>query len=242
VTSERRTQLWCLIVDHAHGNPVEVAHVGATAISTVGVDGAALTVTLAASPRETIYANDPLASELEELTLTVGEGPGIDARTGGPALAADLSSAECEIRWPVFAPAAVDAGAQAFFALPLQVGSVHLGVMDLYRIRPGPLNAGELADALILADTACAVLLDLRTHGLAGNGPPEGTGPEHPEVHQATGMLIVQLGATATVALIRLRAYAYAHDRRLHDVAADVVARRLRFTAETDERETGPDQ
>ena len=42
-------------------------------------------------------------------------------------------------------------------------------------------------------------------------------------------MIIVQLGVTAAVALVRLRAYAYAHDRRLRDVAADVVARRLRF-------------
>ena len=47
-------------------------------------------------------------------------------------------------------------------------------------------------------------------------------------------MIIVQLGVTAAVAMIRLRAYAYAHDRRLHDVAADVVARRLRFHRETD--------
>ena len=42
-------------------------------------------------------------------------------------------------------------------------------------------------------------------------------------------MITVQLGVTAAVALIRLRAYAYAHDRRLRDVAGDVVARRLRF-------------
>src|SRR5437763_51787 len=49
------------------------------------------------------------------------------------------------------------------------------------------------------------------------------------EVHQATGMITVQLGVTVAVALVRLRAYAYAHDRRLRDVAADVVARRLRF-------------
>jgi hypothetical protein len=36
------------------------------------------------------------------------------------------------------------------------------------------------------------------------------------------------------VALIRLRAYAYAHDRRLRDVASDVVARRLRFDPDPD--------
>ena len=42
-------------------------------------------------------------------------------------------------------------------------------------------------------------------------------------------MIIVQLGVDAAIALVRLRAYAYAHDRRLRDVAGDVVARRLRF-------------
>jgi hypothetical protein len=41
-------------------------------------------------------------------------------------------------------------------------------------------------------------------------------------------MIIAQLGVTAA-AFARLRAYAYAHDRRLGDVARDVVARRLRF-------------
>jgi hypothetical protein len=41
------------------------------------------------------------------------------------------------------------------------------------------------------------------------------------------------------VALVRLRAYAYAHDRRLRDVAGDVVARRLRFEPDT---ETGHDR
>jgi hypothetical protein len=47
-------------------------------------------------------------------------------------------------------------------------------------------------------------------------------------------MVTVQLGVSAAVALIRLRAYAYSHDRRLRDVASDVVARRLRFSPDLD--------
>jgi hypothetical protein len=240
MTSERRTRLWGLVVDHANGGAVGVAQVGAAAMSAVGVDGAALTVTLAASPRETLYASDPLASELEELTLTVGEGPGIDALAGSPALGGDLTSSESQARWPVFAPAAVDAGAKAVFALPLQVGGVRLGVMDLYRAQPGPLDVDELADALLLADTACALLLDpmSREHRPPSGRAPESAGPQHPEVHQATGMLIVQLGVSAAVALVRLRAYAYAHDRRLRDVAADVVSRRLRFSPDSSDHRT----
>jgi hypothetical protein len=42
-------------------------------------------------------------------------------------------------------------------------------------------------------------------------------------------MLTVQLGVTAAEALTRLRAYAYTQDRRLADVASDIVARRLRL-------------
>ena len=52
-------------------------------------------------------------------------------------------------------------------------------------------------------------------------------------------MVIVQLGVTAAVALVRLRAYAYSHERRLRDVAADVVARRLRFDPDTDTADGG---
>ena len=49
------------------------------------------------------------------------------------------------------------------------------------------------------------------------------------EVHQATGMISVQLEVSAAEALVRLRAHAYAEGRTLRDVAADVVGRRLRL-------------
>ncbi len=231
---DRRAWLWGQVVDQAHGGPATVEHVCAVAVAAAGVDRAAVTVVLSATPRETIHVTDRLASELEELTLTLGEGPGVDALERGPVLVADLMADLWSARWPAFAPGAVQAGTRAVFALPLRVGAIRLGVMSLYRSRPGELDSAQLADALLLADTACALLLDAAPHnqlGLDGRRP-ERAGPQHPEVHQATGMLIVQLGVTATVALSRLRAYAYAHDRRLRDVAADVLARRLRFDTE----------
>lgn len=49
------------------------------------------------------------------------------------------------------------------------------------------------------------------------------------EIDQATGMLTVQLDVPVADAFARLCAYAYAHDRRLADVARDIVARRLRL-------------
>jgi hypothetical protein len=237
--ADRRVRLWSLVVECAGGEPVGLGHVCEAVILAANVDGVALAVVVSATPRETLYVSGPVASVVAELALTLGEGPGVDALAGGVVLAADITDATFVARWPGFAPAAAQAGARAVFGLPLQAGGIRLGVMDLYRSQPGGLDGEQLADALILADTACALLLDLAGQGLAGQGPgrvyqggPEPVGGQHPVVHQATGMLIVQLGVSAAVAMIRLRAYAYAHDRRLGDVAADVVARRLRFESE----------
>ncbi|WP_326550290.1 ANTAR domain-containing protein [Micromonospora sp. NBC_01813] len=236
MNADRRMRLWSRVVGHAQGGPVTVEHVCTSVISAAGVAGVAVTVVLATGHRETVYASDRVASDLAELALILGEGPGVDAGDGGPALVADLTAADCLARWPVYAMAAASAGASAVFALPLQVGAIRVGVMDLYRTRPGGLDGERLADALALADTACSLLLDAGQHDRPGSGGhrPEQVGLHHPEVHQATGMIVVQLGVTASVALIRLRAYAYAHDRRLRDVAGDVVARRLRFDADSD--------
>ncbi|MGX6607032.1 ANTAR domain-containing protein [Micromonosporaceae bacterium Da 78-11] len=224
---DRRMRLWTLVVEQAGGAAVTVDHVGAVTVATAGVDSAAVSVILPASPRENVYASNRVATDMEDLTTTLGEGPGVDALADGPALAADLSEPHSQARWPVFAPAAVADGVRAAFAMPLQVGGVHLGVMDLYRALPGVLNQDQLADALLLADTVCALLLDTGNRQSADR--PEYAGLQHPQVHQATGMIIAQLGVSAAVALIRLRAYAYAHDERLRDVAASVVERRLRF-------------
>ena len=49
-------------------------------------------------------------------------------------------------------------------------------------------------------------------------------------VHNAAGMVSVQLGVSVSEALIHLRAYTFSNDRLLHDMAQDVVDRKLRFS------------
>ena len=48
-------------------------------------------------------------------------------------------------------------------------------------------------------------------------------------VHQAAGMVAVQLAVPVEEALVRLRAHAFSSGRLVVDVATDVVNRRLRF-------------
>jgi ANTAR domain len=65
--------------------------------------------------------------------------------------------------------------------------------------------------------------------GLEPGGQPEDLAAHRAEIDQATGMLTEQLGVGIADAFVRLRAYAYAHDLRLGEVARDIVARRLRL-------------
>jgi ANTAR domain len=234
VTEDRDFRIWTLVARQSQGAPVSVGHVCAAAVSCVGVDGAGVTVMVNPTVRETMHSTDAVSANLEELQLTLGQGPCVDTFThGGPVLAMDLNTPEYLARWPAFTPAALGHGALAVFAFPLQVGAIRLGALDLYRASPGGLGPDELADALAFADTAGMLLLD----GAAGTQPDnaelawqrDDPTAHQAQVHQATGMIVAQLGVSAETAFARLRAYAYAYDRTLGDVARDVVERRLRF-------------
>jgi ANTAR domain-containing protein/GAF domain-containing protein len=204
------------------------------------VDGAALSLLTASVARQTLHATDATAALLEELQLTLNEGACIEAATtGSPVLVVDLRDAAEVARWPAFARAVLEQTAvRALYCLPLQWGSINLGVLDLYRCEPGGLSDEQRDDALAAADTAALMVLTLRTDP----GEPDGhtaswlepSVANRVEIHQATGMVIAQLRVDAADALARMRAHAFSHERLLIDVARDIVARRLDFTHERD--------
>ena len=205
---------------------------GLTSLS--GIDGVGVTL-MTPRTQQMRYASDAVSARVEHLQFLLGEGPCRDAyATASPVLAGDLRSPGWQEQWPAFAPAAVLAGAQAVFALPLRVGATGVGVMDLYRNTPGELGGPTLADALVLAGAVVELIL-VETAARDDSDDPLPTGGvgnhllRRAAVHQATGMISVQAGVPVDDALARLRAYAYAAERDLDEVAADVVARRLRF-------------
>jgi GAF domain-containing protein len=213
----------------------------------LSVDGAALSLLTATTSRHTLHATDPTAQLLEELQFTLNEGVCIEAATTGrPVFVDDIHQLGQVTRWPVFAAAVAEqTDVRALCALPLRWGSTNLGVLDLYRRRPVGLSDAQRADAMAAVDTAALMMLTLRTEpttptdpadlpdvadwGAAWLDPPIAA---RAEIHQATGMVLAQLDISATDALARMRAYAFAHQRLLVDVAADVVARRVSFTEE----------
>jgi hypothetical protein len=243
MTASRSEVVWGQVAAHAaaHGARVSVADVCAVAAGSAQLTGAWVAAARNREPDFAMYVTDPVCEELAELQLTLGEGPCHDVlASAAPVLAADLGDAESGRRWPAFTPEAREHGAGAIFAFPLVVGAIQAGVMGMYRRSVGPLRGDQLGDLLILADIATVLLLDSLGEGGAraadGHGDDaflEGQSPDlalhRAEVDQATGMLTVQLGVSITEAFVRLRAYAYSENRRLADVARDIVARRLRL-------------
>ena len=225
-----------------------LGRVCALAVSVAGVDGAGITVMGSvadgiAGHRAQVCAVGAVSRRLEDLQLTAGQGPCLEAyATGAPVLVPELA---VESRWPGFAADAIVAGAGAVFSFPLQVGAVRLGSFDLYRATTGALAPGELADALVLAGLGTETLLerigdlaltdpdtaglDVDVAGLDSVGAADvGWLPEvHPGVHQASGMTAVAASIGVGEALVRIRAYAFAHSEPIGEVARRIIVRDL---------------
>src|ERR1019366_5231913 len=104
------------------------------------------------------------------------------------------------------------------------------------RSTPGPLSATQLADAVLVASAAAQILLAVV---IDSADEPDSAGSVEKweqvasmariEIYQATGMIMAQLKLSAALALIRLRAYAFAHDQTANEVARQIVSRQLRM-------------
>jgi GAF domain/ANTAR domain len=203
------------------------------AVQALSASGAGVSMmTAQGGGRGVVAASDPGSARLEELQFTLGEGPCVDAYASRrPVLISDLAGGAMA-RWPAYAPAVHDNGVRAVFAFPLQIGAARLGVLDVFRDRVGALTADELRRAVVLADVTVAALLDHHEQddgGDAGRADLDEAIEDRAELFQAQGMVMVQLGISIGEAMARMRAYAYAENRRLGEVAHDIVARRLRF-------------
>lgn len=121
------------------------------------------------------------------------------------------------------------AGVGAIFALPIRVGPVSFGSLDLHRLEPGPLSTKQMTDTLRTVDRAGELLLAAAGERLDELLPPT---TYRMVVHQAVGMAMVQLDVNVEDAMLRLRATAYAEGRSITELAADIVARRRRLSEE----------
>lgn len=198
------------------------------AVARLPVAGASIVVMTPTGARAMVASSGPLADALEDIAFVTGEGPSVDAFDQGRlVLAADLGSRP---GWPAYTPAALAAGVAAVFALPVQIGGIRLGVLELHHTEAGALGEVDLTRSLHFLDAAALVLM----HGeeLEPWSVSETAEQMHgvqADVHQATGMVSVQAAVGLVEALLLLRGRAFADGRPLQEVARDVTSRLIRF-------------
>jgi hypothetical protein len=234
---ERRAWLWSQVRDlaAAEGVAVGVRHVCATAAAALHATDIVVYQVVDGARSEPVSVSGALGDRLSEAQITFGEGPAVDClREEYPVLATDLASRGYAATWPVYAPFALSQGVAAIFAFPVMMGAIVVGCLEAHRAVPGALSDGQVVDGLLLADAVMMLLLRSDPLPLGADPFADAVEARWATVHQATGVVSVQLESDLATAFVRLRAHAYRTGARLADVAADVLARKLRFRPDSD--------
>ena len=192
------------------------------AVELLGASGGSMTLASADPERLTVFSTDPVAARLEDLQDVLGEGPGFDAYRTRQAVSLTLGAKDAPFR--MFSDMAVRAaGEVTIHALPMRSAAQAVGVLTVYT-EAGAELMRPLDDAQFLADAVGAALLEDPTTHASGDA-----WLDRARVHQATGMIVAQLGIGVDDALALLRAHAFAQETTMDDIATTVVDRRLSF-------------
>ena len=204
-------------------------------VQVLPVAGAGLSALAHPDLRLPIGASDEVASYVERLQFTYGEGPCLRAyHTGRPQF---LTADELLHTWPeLYRDLTTLTPFRAVTSLPLLDNATRIGALDLYLPEPAGLNPGQLADAFTVAGLISAALAAARVYTAEAQladpfDPPHGTHQQpmagRVQVWKAMGLLNVHLQLTAPDALALLRAHAYATERLIDDLAHDIVTKRF---------------
>ena len=193
-------------------------------VEVLDVDAAG--IMLATSDGElSLMTSSSEAMRLVELfELQSREGPCQDCfRTGRAVVNHDLTGADP--RWPRFAAVATGEGFRAADALPMRLRTHIIGALNLFRSTPGALNDDDVTAAQALADIATIAIVQHRSALDAQllNDQLTQALASRIVIEQAKGMIAERRRLSMEAAFASLRHHARGKNRRLADVAHDIV-------------------
>jgi GAF domain-containing protein len=181
-----------------------------------------LTVRRDGQPFTAAMTNE-LAARVDQIQYVSNEGPCLDAlRRGVVVQVDDLNQ---ETRWDSYRPHAVAHGVRSSLSLPLAVERETLAALNLYSVTPAIFGEPHRRYAEAFADkSAAALTVSLRQvrqarvqHQLAEAMVSSSV------IDQAIGILMGQQRCTATAAFDMLRKASQHRNRKLREIAAEVV-------------------
>ncbi len=202
------------------------------AVAVLDVTAAGVMLADENSELRAVAASDERTHLLEIFAVQHDEGPCLDAfRTGH---VEQLTADEASSRWPRFGKLAEVQGYRRFCGIPLTWGGDRIGALNLFRASVAPLPPADVAIARALANMASIAVLQHRESAGARRLTTQLQTALHSRVliEQAKGTLAERMGVSVEEAFERMRAQARDANRKLHDVAYDIVHGRSEATGE----------
>ena len=211
---------------------LDLCHPFLAALPITGVSVAALA---GSGARLTLWSSDAIAARVDELQFELGEGPQFSVSRFGNFIGIPDVAQHLHHEWPVFGAALSELSIGALFSVPIRMGAVTLGVATLYCTVPRVLSGEQKSTALAIASAAVGSLTSQALRSATDEIDVESqmAPASRREIHQATGMVLVQLDTTATIAYARLQAHAFANMKTLQQVAHEVVSGVFTFDDQT---------
>jgi GAF domain-containing protein len=170
----------------------------------------------------------PEVPEIDRAQYDTGDGPCLDAfRTGAPVL---IPSTATDTQWPAFSRTAADHGIRSTLSLPLSNGHETFGALNLYAEVEDAFSPATIEAAGQFVAQAAFVLANAQAYWDART-LSEGlrAAMEHrATIEQAKGILMARSTMTPDQAIEILKRASQRGNRKLRDIAADVVARAQR--------------
>ena len=171
----------------------------------------------------TAAASDALAANVDEVQYAQGDGPCLEAmRTRQVVTVSDLAA---ENRWGAFPRLAMRYGVRSSLSLPLSVDGDDHGALNIYATVPDAFgNATRRAGELFAAQATAALMIVRRMARQAAlTDQLRDALASRSVIDQALGILMEQQRCDADQAFDLLRSASQHRNRKLRDVATDIV-------------------
>ena len=179
---------------------------------------------------EVIVSTNERSEFLGLMQLQAGQGPCVEAVTTGKVVSVD-DLEHIEERWPLFAADARKSGYSSIHSIPMRLRDTTIGSLNLFSDRVGHLNDEDAMAAQALADVATIGILQHRIAEEAeiAQAQLQSALDSRVTIEQAKGYLAHTQGIDMDAAFTRIRSHARSTQRRLRDVAAEVITGRLQL-------------
>jgi GAF domain-containing protein len=196
----------------------------ASTVNLLGVTAAGLLLDDQRGNLAVVASSDESTRLLEIFQLQTNEGPCLDCVRSGAAVSSDDLHDDHE-RWPLFVPAAINAGFRSVVAVPLRLRDQTIGGLNLFHARPEPIPGDDRRLAQALADVATIGILQRRsTHRSTQLAEQlQHALSSRVAIEQAKGVLAERSNVGMDEAFSALRGYARTHNLKLTEVALAVV-------------------